>query len=279
MRVLVTGATGFLGRHVVARLVDSGMDVTAHGRGESPFDKLDYVRGDLATDTLLAPWRWDAVVNLAGPVTGGTEDVATGIDVVAAHVRIALQLRRHGASARIVHASSMTVYGPADALPVTEDHPRRPQHLYALAKVLAEDVLADLDTRILRLPGLFSEQRASGALYHFCRAARQGEPLRVIATTPTVWDILHVADAADAIARAVETNERGAFNISYGEPVDLVSIAQWIANHAKTSSTVETNYTAHPAFQLDNSRARSVLGWQSPSLHDRLARLYEDYAA
>jgi UDP-glucose 4-epimerase len=279
MKVLVTGASGFLGRYVVPKLVAAGACVTAHGRSASPFGDVEYLTGDLASDELLAPWRWDAVINLAGPVTAGNEDLAAGMDIVAQHTRIALQLRRLGHRARIVHASSMTVYGRPERLPVDEAHPRRPQHFYGLAKVIAEDVLADLDTRIVRLPGLFSEQRASGALYHFCKAARAGQPLVITTPTPTVWDILHVADAADALILALHGSERGAFNISYGEPVELVAIARWIAAHGGRGSRVETSDTVHPPFQLDIVKARHVLGWVPPQLYARLADLYEAYAA
>ena len=270
-RVLVTGGAGFLGRHVVRRLEQRGARVTALSRTRD---------GDLADPavalSLLSPWRWDAAVNLAGPVTGGAEDLRTGIDVVAAHVRIALHLQRHAArGARIVHASSMTVYGPPERLPVAEDHPRRPQHLYALGKVLAEDILDG--AAILRLPGLFSSERRSGALYHFCRAARAGETLRVTTPVPTPWDILHVDDAADAIVRAVDATATGPLNISYGEPVELAAIARWIATHAGAGSAVECA-VAHPVFQMDITRARRELAWSPPPLATRLAELYADFA-
>jgi UDP-glucose 4-epimerase len=286
--VLVTGATGFLGRELVRRLVAAGIEVTAHGKTRRfPDETIESVTGDLAdADTaaeLLAAWRWNAMVSLAGPVTSGNEDLRTGIAVVTEHERIALHVRRYAQDARIVQASSMTVYGLPETIDVDEGHPTRPQHLYGLAKLVAEDILLaepHVDAWVLRLPGLFSGERTTGALYHFCKAARAGEPLRVTVPTPTPWNILHVADAADAILRALQApgTAREPINISYGEPVDLVSVARLLATHARTGSVVEATIE-HPPLHLVTTRAARLLGWQPPSLRERLLELYEDYAA
>jgi nucleoside-diphosphate-sugar epimerase len=288
MRVLVTGATGFLGTHVVTALQARSHVVTSLSRnGERTVE--DVLVGDLAdfdvARRLLSPWRWDAVVNLAGPVTGGTEELATGIDVVTTHARIALHLRHLAGTSRIVHASSMTVYGLPERVDVDEATPRRPSHLYGLAKLVAEDVfLTDphLDAWILRLPGLFSEERKTGALFHFCRAARTGQPLRVSTPVPTAWNVLHVADAADAITRAVEAPSRagGAINIAYSGPVDLVRVARMIAELARTEVDVETAPgVEHPPFHLVTRKAATLLAWGPPALIQRLEELYAAYAA
>jgi UDP-glucose 4-epimerase len=295
-RVLVTGATGFLGAHVVGRLVDAGVEVTAHGKTRAfrdlvgkldrRFDNVESMQGDLADyDTaseLLGSWRWNAVVNLAGPVTSGNEDLRTGIDVVTAHSRIALHIRQFADEARIVHASSMTVYGDPERVDVDEYHPTRPRHLYGAAKLVADDILLGdryLDAWVLRLPGLFSETRATGALYHFCKAARTGEPLRVTTPTPTAWNALHVEDAADAIVRAlaVPSMRAQALNIAYDEPIDLVGVAKLIAALGK-GSPVEAA-VAHPPFHLVTTRAKQLIGWNPPTLRERLTKLYADYAA
>ena len=281
-RVLVTGATGFLGRHVVDKLRARGCEVTTLARASGD------LRADLAdagdAERALADWRWDACVHLAAPVTGGGEDLATGMTAALAHARIALHVRRF-ARGRVVHASSMVVYGLPRTLPVGEDHARAPLHLYGLGKVLAEDVLlADpaLAVTVVRFGGLFAEDRRGGALFHFCRAARQGAPLRVTTATPTPWELLHVDDAAEGLARAATLPDvpRGAINLGYGEPIELVAMARRIAALGGRGSSVEAvPDVTHPVFQLDIARARRHLGWDPPALETRLAALCEAFAS
>src|SRR5437870_7584198 len=172
-RVLVTGATGILGKALVPRLLESGYQVTEVSRHSTP------IAADLsnaAATAALQPWRWDIVVNLAGPVPGHAGVTEDGWNTIAAHTNIALNVCSvlpTGWDGRLIHASSMVVYGKPDRLPVDESHPRRPIDNYGIAKCVAEDIIAsaqkekDLDVWMLRLPGLFSEERHSGAVYNF----------------------------------------------------------------------------------------------------------------
>jgi nucleoside-diphosphate-sugar epimerase len=139
-----------------------------------------------------------------------------------------------------------------------------------------------LDCWILRLPGLFSESRRSGALFHFMRAAAQGETIRLTPTTATPWDILHVDDAAEAFihALAAPTRRAGAVNIGYGEPMNLSSVAEWIAVHAaKGSRVVNEGGVEHPVFALGIGKAELLLNWRPPELSSRLDALYVSWNA
>jgi UDP-glucose 4-epimerase len=265
MKVVVTGATGFLGGHVVAKLRALGCDVTALGRNDGDLAELD------GAMRALTPWRWDAMVNLAAAVTRGNESLEAGLAVARANARIALHIRRF--AQHIVHASSMTVYGMPQATPVPEDHPCEPLHLYGLGKLLAEDVLDN--AIVLRFGGLFSEERRSGALFHFVRAASEGAPLQITTPRPTPWEILHVDDAAEAVVRAVTVPgvPIGAMNVGYGEGIELVDMARRIAALGRKGSIVEA-VTSHPVFQLDIARARRYLQWNPPQLDHRLAGLF-----
>ncbi|MGH7558964.1 MAG: NAD-dependent epimerase/dehydratase family protein [Gemmatimonadota bacterium] len=290
-RVLVTGASGYLGCALIPRLVREH-EVSAIGRREPAASfgaEVEYLTADLTRHdearARLGPWRWDAVVNMAGPVVRSALDWNGQRAVLFAHVRIALSLRSlvpEEWSGRFLHISSMMVYGLPAAVPLREDHPRRPVNAYGVGKVLAEDVLATShleDVWFLRLPGLFSAERRAGALYHFMRAARTGEPIHITSSEPTAWDVLHVADAAEAIVRSLRASESnpGPVNVSYGEPVELVAIAQRFRELAGGAvEVIDTTGVSHPVFQMDVSRARRLLdGWPPATLQERLAELWE----
>ncbi|MDX2054177.1 MAG: NAD(P)-dependent oxidoreductase [Polyangiaceae bacterium] len=293
MKVLVTGATGFLGRVLTPLLRDAGHSVTAvGGRTQvSPFERdIEYQSLDLlapqALHAAFGTWRWDAVVHLAGPVAHSALDWAGERSLVTTHVRMALQVAAslpRQWDGRVLHTSSMTVYGTPESLPIEETHPRQPRHMYGLGKLLAEDVWlanAERDLWCLRLPGLFSATRRGGALFHFMQAARQGRPIRITAPEPTPWDVLDVRDAAWAIQAALgaPSTNAGALNVSYGEGVEMRVIAARILEIAGTSSNIEVEPPImHPVFQMSIAKARTLLGWSPPSLNARLRELFAAY--
>ena len=292
--MLVTGASGFLGQPLVERLATMGYRITALGmrQKDSPFSpKVEYAAGDLAdadsTYALLNPWRWDAIINLAGPMSKNQATWDEDCQTLSQHVNIVLNVCLaipQTWMGRLVHVSSMVVYGIPERLPVDESHPRRPVNAYGAAKVLAEDALFavarknHLDCWALRLPGLFCETRQSGALSRFMRAAAEGHPLLVSAPQPTPWDVLHLADAIEGIVRALMTEERnpGAVNLGYGSPVELVTMAEQIAARAGTRVRVDNiDGVRHPTFQMDIRKARSLLNWPPTTLQERLESMWE----
>jgi nucleoside-diphosphate-sugar epimerase len=290
-RVLVTGASGFFGAALVPRLMGAQYTVTSLSRTPSPLGSgsdVEHVAVDLrdaaATRRALSPFRWDAVVHLAGPAPKSEQTWADSVDTVTAHVQAVLHLTAAtppGWSGRFVHASGMIAYGTPESLPVLEDHRRRPMHAYGLAKRLAEDVLLGsnlADRWILRLGGLFSERRKSGALFNFARAASAGEPLRVTTTSPPVpWEVLHVDDAAEAVMRSLSSPARdpGPLNVGYGEPIHIVEIAERFAKGAQRGSQVVLTGPSPPRFHADISKARRLLDWPPASLAERLDQLRE----
>lgn len=296
-RVIVTGASGLLGQPLVERLAALGYRVTALGmrQKKSPFSAaVEYAAGDLSdlksVSALLDPWRWDAVINLAGPVPQGHTAWEDDYGLLYAHVNIALNVSLaipEACACRLIHASSMTVYGQPQYFPVDEAHRRMPIDAYGAAKAMAEDVIFtiarrhNLDCWLMRLPGLFSETRRTGAIHNFLLAAVEGRPLVISAAQPTPWDILHVDDAVEALVRALISAERnpGPVNISYGEPVELVAVAEQIAALACRGVSVQNiGGVRHPVFQMSTEKARLLLGWPLITLQARLESMWKALA-
>lgn len=142
--VLVTGATGFVGRAVVQSLIDRGKAVTALGRTQ-PETALPFIQADLTdADGLhqaLDGHAFDCVLHLAS-LPGDTGDPAQMIRVNVNGCQNMLEYARQVNVDRFVLASSISAYewypgtkfNPPDYMPVDEDHPCRPKDIYATTK-------------------------------------------------------------------------------------------------------------------------------------------------
>ncbi len=290
-RILVTGATGLLGSPLVSALTAQGYVVAGMGkrvREVPPGGASEYLYGGLAepeASVLLRPWRWDAVIHLAGPVPRTHHELPEQYPLLAEHVSTALTVCAAIPGewrGRFIHISGMNVYGIPQYLPVDEAHPLRPMNVYGAAKALAEQVVCAWAARerwdlwVLRICGLFTESRRSGAIYQFLAAALQQRLLTISAPVPLPWDVIHVDDAVEAIVRSLESAQEcpGPVNIGYGSPVDLSSMARQIIQLTDSRSTIEEKAgVRHPPFQMDIRKAQRLLNWPPTTLEARLDRM------
>tara|TARA_B100001750_G_scaffold218542_1_gene204743 strand:+ start:262 stop:1239 length:978 start_codon:yes stop_codon:yes gene_type:complete len=161
--ILITGASGFIGRRLRDALLERGDDVVAIRRPGSPpakegrtveasYDDLQRLRAIVRDEK---PTR---VFHVAGVTKGRTyEDFARGNVMPTENLVRALELE-HPALERFVHVSSLAAYGPAaPGRPLAEDAPRRPIEHYGLSKLEAEEVVeaSDLRWTIVRPSGVY----------------------------------------------------------------------------------------------------------------------------
>lgn len=152
--VLITGASGFIGRRLRDALLDAGADVVALRRADSPAPgrgrsaTVDYADRD-ALRRLVEKERPSFVFHVAGATKGVTYDDFQRANVMPTKHLVAALRDAHPEVKRFVHLSSLTSYGPSKpGAPLREDAPRKPIEFYGQSKLEAEEAVEAMGSSI-----------------------------------------------------------------------------------------------------------------------------------
>ncbi|MCU0656601.1 MAG: NAD(P)-dependent oxidoreductase [Polyangiaceae bacterium] len=248
MKIVVTGATGHLGRQVVALLSSSGHTVIAASRsggspevapGATPVEGLAIdLSDDASVDALASCLAGAALVHLAAwhpPATASTslEDRRRLIEVNVLGTMRAYEAARRAKAVAVVYASSFEVYGDTQDSPLTETSRVKPITDYGATKLAGEDHLCSLTAEdgirgvSLRMPAIYGPgELTPRALPNFLRAVARGERPVIAGDGADLRDLLHVRDAALAVKLALEYGSSGIFNIADGEAHSIRELAE-----------------------------------------------------
>jgi len=283
-KVLVTGASGFLGRALAPALLALGETVIATGRRACPFPphpRLVWRPIDLAEPA--EPLREllcgvDTIYHLSWSTIPAESNRAPSDD---ARVNIIGSLRlleniERAANPRVVFASSGgTVYGRLLHAPASEDHPLNPLSAYGVSKRTVETYLdffarlGDIRPISLRIGNVFGPgqdaSRPFGAVTHFTKSALSGAPIGLFGDGSIVRDYVYIDDAVEALVRAGHAEHASpALNIGSGEGRSLNDVIGEIQKHFHAPIKVE-RLSARPfdppVSVLDAGKARREIGW------------------
>lgn len=279
MKALVTGAHGFVGRHLVEHLTAMGDDVTGIDRAT---DGLDITDADAVTGIIaeispqviyhLAGWA-DVGASWKAPVAAFRVNAEGTLNVLSAAAEAGVE--------RVVAVSSADVYGivKPDELPLTEDSPLRPASPYAASKVAADylglQAWLGRGLPVMRVrafnhlgPGQTDQFVAPALASRIARAERDGGQVLTVGDLSSRRDFTDVRDVVRAYRLLMERGQPGeVYNVCSG--VDLA--IQDLADQLLAQATVPLRFEVDPALLrpvelpvLRGSHARltQATGWE-----------------
>ncbi len=248
MKVVVTGGCGFIGSHLVPKLIDQQHDVVVIDNmvGSTP-ENLGHIASSSALRIVesdiseAGDWKSefdgvDWVVHLAAltDIVQSVESPGDYLNVLVGGTYNVLEASRARSAKRFVYPSSAACYGNADEYPTPEDAPIRPQYPYALMKRMGEEMVIHwaqvygLPAVSLRFFNLYGP-RASAMFGLFVRLMAEGQPITVTGDGSQTRDFTHISDVTDAIIAALESDKSGEiYNIGSGTTVTVKHMAELI---------------------------------------------------
>jgi len=297
---VVTGGAGFIGSHVVDRLVDDGYQVTviddlSSGKRENLPPGVTLVVADVTSNATADAIRSAApklVVHTAAQISVSVSTRKPLQDArinVLGTVNVLEAAKASGTKKFVFFSSGGMVYGQPEDLPVSESHPTGPENPYGTSKLAGEEYLAmyrrafGFESTVLRLANVYGPRQdphgEAGVVAIFTLAMLAGNQITIFGDGNDERDYVYVSDVVDAVMAAAAPGGPHRCNIGSGAGTNV--------NELCTRLSELTGYALEPqygpprpgdihAISLDATLARIELGWTPKvDLETGLARTVE----
>lgn len=286
MKVLVTGGAGFIGSHVVDRLVEEGHEVVVvddlstgkrkHVNRAAVLYKLDVQSGRL--EKVFRNERPSIVIHLAAQVSvrQSVENPILDAQVnVLGTMNVLHQAARHGARKVIFASSGVAIYGEQEMHPAPESHPTRPLSAYGISKLCGEHYLSyfqrvsGLQVVSLRYASVYGPRQdpegEAGVVAIFIRKMLNNEQPIINGNGRQTRDFVFVDDVVQANLAVMAQEAQGVYNVGTGVETSVNELFRMLAG-LTGSPCKEVHGPAKVGEQIrsviDSSRLKQEVGWE-----------------
>jgi UDP-glucose 4-epimerase len=294
---LVTGGAGFLGSHLVLKLLRAGHEVAIfdHAPEKSPFydhPGVKIIDEDTRSFNAFEDFieDYDVIVHLAGHI-----DVRESVEKpygdadnnIMGTINVLDACRKHNKIA--IYSSSASVYGDRSSLPLKEDGPTVPVSPYGQSKLTAEQYfqlynkLYGVKTVSLRILNVAGPLKFKGVFYNFANALVNDKPITIYGDGEQSRDFVCVGDVVDALMKSTQTKKWGEiYNIGTGNPTSVNKLLSFFREHSTGSNNVLYKSALKGEIwtsYADISKAKHYLDWKPKGslryLREEVGRIME----
>lgn len=264
-KVLVTGGAGFIGSHLVDKLVGMGCEVTvvdnlASGKMEFLGESMDRIKiesVDLMEPEALSPYLegCDIIFHLAANPVVNISDDETRLHIdsnIMLTYNVLESMRKTGVS-NLGFASTSTVYGEPSEVPTSENYgPLIPLSLYAASKLSCEALISaycyifNMHTVMYRFANVIGPRSTHGVIFDFVNKLRaHPNTLEILGREPgTNKSYIYISDCVGGIIHAYENSKDrvGIYNIGSEDSIDVKTLAEIVCQEMDLED-VEFNWT------------------------------------
>jgi UDP-glucose 4-epimerase len=293
MKILITGAAGFLGSHLSEKYANEGHTVYAldnlmngnlnNIRTLLHKKNFKFIQDDILREEVYSklPDDLDAIINLAAQIHVDRSIVnpAETFKINATGTLKILEFARMNDVKKVLHASTSEVYGSAQYVPMDENHPLAAEHPYGVSKIAADRLCYTynetygLGVEIVRCFNFFGPRQKDtgygGVIAIFVNRVLQNKPPVIYGDGKQTRDYMYVDDAVDAFDRVLMAKGnpgKNGINFGSGNEISVNDIADLIIKHAAVDKNLKAIHVEARPVEVqrlfaDISKSNKLLGF------------------